>query len=76
MKALQALETSDALHTREDIANLAKCFDLQGLHYVEVHAMQNFQTAMSHWPLLMETLQHSLLGYESIIKPLPLAFDD
>ena len=73
MNALQVLDASiHTLDTREDVTNLAKCFDLQGLQYLEIQAVQNFQLAMAHWPLLMETLQPSLVGYETIINPLPV----
>ncbi|GGM17954.1 BcsR/BcsP family cellulose biosynthesis protein [Pseudomonas asuensis] len=72
MNTLQVLDASiHSLDTREDVTNLAKCFDLQGLQYLEIQAAQSFQTAMANWPLLMETLQPSPMDYETIIKPLP-----
>ncbi|RRW40968.1 hypothetical protein EGJ50_23565 [Pseudomonas luteola] len=59
------------LDTREDVNNLARSFDLQGLQYLDVQAVQHFHSAMVHWPLLMETIQSSLVDYEPLIKPLP-----
>ena len=71
MNALQVLDASiHTLDIREDVTNLAKCFDLQGLQYLEIQAVQNFQSAMAHWPLLMETHQPSL----SVTRRLSIRF--